>query len=130
MQSKAGPLTIFLDNVPKSVLGPLTDDGKVLGVIFLALAFGLALRHARERQVAEQLLAVVTRVLASVGAAGIPEAGLVTMTLVFKAVGLPTQHIAVILAVDWFLDRCRATINVLRDINVSGLLDGGRREVR
>jgi len=73
-------------------------------------------------------LVVVTSVLASVGAAGIPEAGLVTMTLVFKAVGLPTEHIAVLLAVDWFLDRCRTTINVLGDINVSCLLDGARRE--
>ena len=67
---------------------------------------------------------VVTSVLASVGAAGIPEAGLVTMTLVFNAVGLPTEHIAVLLTVDWFLDRCRTTINVLGDINVSCLLDG------
>lgn len=284
VQPKADPLTTFLDNVPKSVLGPLTDNGKVLGVIFLALAFGLALRHERERKVAtpgdlvelllaclvrilhwvitlvplavfgiiasiagtqgfapfrslgffilgvllalslhacyyltrirfgswarplyvlrgvrdalvmafstasstatmpvtyscliervglreqsaslgalvganfnndgtalyeamaalfvaqmlemhlglaEQFLVVVTSVLASVGAAGIPEAGLVTMTLVFKAVGLPTEHIAVLLAVDWFLDRCRTTINVLGDINVSCLLDGARSE--
>jgi Na+/H+-dicarboxylate symporter len=52
------------------------------------------------------------------------------MTLVLKAVGLPTEHIAVLLAVDWFLDRCRTTINVLGDMNVSCLWDGGRREPR
>ena len=62
--------------------------------------------------------------VASVGAAGIPEAGLVTMTLVFTAVGLPTEYIALLLTVDWFLDRCRTAINVLGDVNVSCLLDG------
>jgi len=66
--------------------------------------------------------------MASVGAAGIPEAGLVTMTLVFHAVGLPTEYIALLLTVDWFLDRCRTTINVMGDMNVSCLLDGLRPE--
>jgi Na+/H+-dicarboxylate symporter len=74
-----------------------------------------------------QLLVVVTSVLASVGAAGIPEAGLVTMTLVFNAVDLPTEYIALLLPVDWFLDRCRTTINVMGDINVSCMLDGRTR---
>ena len=71
-----------------------------------------------------QLLVVLTSIVASVGAAGIPEAGLVTMTLVFTAVKLPTEYIALLLTVDWFLDRCRTTINVLGDVNVSCLLDG------
>jgi Na+/H+-dicarboxylate symporter len=73
---------------------------------------------------AQQLLVVLTSVLASVGAAGIPEAGLVTMTLVFNAVGLPPEYIALLLPVDWFLDRCRTVINVLGDMNVSCMLDG------
>ncbi|SFJ69646.1 dicarboxylate/amino acid:cation symporter [Planctomicrobium piriforme] len=71
-----------------------------------------------------QLLVVLTSIIASVGAAGIPEAGLVTMTLVFTAVGLPTEYIALLLTVDWFLDRCRTTINVMGDVNVACLLDG------
>jgi DAACS family dicarboxylate/amino acid:cation (Na+ or H+) symporter len=62
-----------------------------------------------------------------VGAAGIPEAGLVTMTLVFTAVKLPVEYIGLLLTVDWFLDRCRTTINVLGDVNVSCLLDGKQR---
>lgn len=279
-KSAPDPLTQFLDNVPKSVLGPLTDDGKVLSVILLAIAFGLALRSARDTQIRtvgdlvdvgfgvmlkilhwiiqiipfgvfgivasivgtkgfsdfkalgvfvvtvlvalllhtayylirirfwswprplyvlrgmrdalvmafstasstatmpvtyarlrdnvkvreqsaslgalvganfnndgtalyeavsalfiaqmlgmeltlmQQLMVVLTSIAASVGAAGIPEAGLVTMTLVFKAVGLPVEYIAILLTVDWFLDRCRTTVNVLGDINVSCLLDG------
>jgi len=72
----------------------------------------------------QQLMVVLTSVMASVGAAGIPEAGLVTMTLVFTAVGLPTAYIALLLTVDWFLDRCRTAINVMGDMNVSCLLDG------
>jgi DAACS family dicarboxylate/amino acid:cation (Na+ or H+) symporter len=75
----------------------------------------------------QQLIIIVTSIIASVGAAGIPEAGLVTMTLVFSAVGLPIEYIALLLTVDWFLDRCRTTINVLGDVNVSCLLDGKTR---
>lgn len=80
--------------------------------------------------VTQQLLVVVTSVVASVGAAGIPEAGLVTMTLVFHAVNLPTEYIALLLPVDWFLDRCRTVINVMGDMNVSCMLDGKTPELR
>jgi DAACS family dicarboxylate/amino acid:cation (Na+ or H+) symporter len=80
----------------------------------------------------QQIMLVLTSVVASVGAAGIPEAGLVTMTLVFHAVGLKdhTGFIAVLLTVDWFLDRCRTAVNVLGDVNVSCMLDGREREVQ
>jgi len=77
----------------------------------------------------QQFLVVLTSVAASVGAAGIPEAGIVTMTLVFNAVGLPVSYIPILLAVDWFLDRCRTAVNVMGDVNVSCLLDGKTREV-
>jgi Na+/H+-dicarboxylate symporter len=279
----ANPLALFLENVPKSLLGPLGDDGKVIGVIFIAVAFGMALRKERERPLGtvghlvelfleslikilhwiiavvplavfgivasivgtegfapfkalgifvvsvllalaiqagyyllrirfgswvrpgellrggrdalvmafstasstatmpvtyaalkervglreqsasmgalvganfnndgtalyeamaalfiaqmigmdlsfqQQLLVVLTSIVASVGAAGIPEAGLVTMTMVFTAVGLPVQYIPVLLTVDWFLDRCRTAINVMGDMNVSCLLDGKQK---
>ena len=62
------------------------------------------------------------------GAAGIPEAGTVTMTLIFKAVGLDLSYIPILLTVDWFLDRCRTAINIMGDVNVSCLLDGYTRE--
>jgi Na+/H+-dicarboxylate symporter len=280
----ANPLATFLENVPKSLLGPLADDGKVIGVIFIAVAFGMALRKERDRPLStveqvvglfleslikilhwiiavvplavfgivasivgtegfaqfkalgifvlsvllalaiqavyylvrirfgswvrpgellrggrdalvmafstasstatmpvtyaslkdrvglreqsasmgalvganfnndgtalyeamaalfiaqmigmdlslqQQLMVVLTSIIASVGAAGIPEAGLVTMTMVFTAVGLPVQYIPVLLTVDWFLDRCRTAINVMGDMNVSCLLDGKHKE--
>lgn len=276
----ANPLALFLENVPKSLLGPLGDDGKVIGVIFIAVAFGMALRKERDRPLGtvghlvelfleslikilhwiisvvplavfgivasivgtegfapfkalgvfvlsvllalaiqagyyllrirfgswvrpadlirggrdallmafstasstatmpvtyaalkdrvglreqsasmgalvganfnndgtalyeamaalfiaqmvgmdlsfqQQLMVVLTSIIASVGAAGIPEAGLVTMTMVFTTVGLPVQYIPVLLTVDWFLDRCRTAINVMGDMNVGCLLDG------
>jgi Na+/H+-dicarboxylate symporter len=279
----SNPLALFLENVPKSLLGPLGDDGKVIGVIFIAVAFGMALRKERERPLGtvghlvklfleslikilhwiiavvplavlgivasivgtegfapfkalgvfvlsvllalaiqagyyllrirfgswvrpadlirggrdalvmafstasstatmpvtyavlkdrvglreqsasmgalvganfnndgtalyeamaalfiaqmvgmdlsfqQQLMVVLTSIIASVGAAGIPEAGLVTMTMVFTAVGLPVQYIPVLLTVDWFLDRCRTAINVMGDMNVSCLLDGKQK---
>ena len=46
-----GLLALILDNVPKSLLGPLTDDGKVIGVIFIAVAFGIALRGLGQRRI-------------------------------------------------------------------------------
>jgi Na+/H+-dicarboxylate symporter len=61
-------------------------------------------------------MVVLMSIIASVGAAGIPEAGLVTMIAVFAAVKLPTEYIPALLAVDWFLDRCRTMINVMGDL--------------
>jgi Na+/H+-dicarboxylate symporter len=78
----------------------------------------------------DQFLIVLTAIAASVGAAGIPEAGTVTMTLIFRAIGLDLTYIPVLLTVDWFLDRCRTAINIMGDVNVSCLLDGYTREAR
>jgi Na+/H+-dicarboxylate symporter len=101
------------------------NDGTALyeamAALFVAQLIGQHLSFA------QQLIIIVTSIIASVGAAGIPEAGLVTMTLVFSAVGLPIEYIGLLLTVDWFLDRCRTTINVLGDVNVSCLLDGKTR---
>jgi Na+/H+-dicarboxylate symporter len=101
------------------------NDGTALyeamSALFISQMLGLGL------SLPQQLLVVLTSVVASVGAAGIPEAGLVTMTLVFTAVGLPTRFIALLLTVDWFLDRCRTTINVMGDMNVSCLLEGKKQ---
>jgi DAACS family dicarboxylate/amino acid:cation (Na+ or H+) symporter len=103
------------------------NDGTALYEAMSALFIAQMLGH--QLSMADQVLIVLTSVVASVGAAGIPEAGLVTMTLVFTAVRLPTEYIALLLTVDWFLDRCRTTINVMGDVNVACLLDGKTREV-
>ncbi|KAL6734676.1 hypothetical protein Aduo_005190 [Ancylostoma duodenale] len=63
-----------------------------------------------------QVLTVsVTATLASIGAASIPSAGLVTMMIVLTALGLPVNDISLIVAIDWFLDRLRTSVNVVGD---------------
>ena len=103
------------------------NDGTALYEAMAALFISQLI--GQELSMGQQVLVVLTSIVASVGAAGIPEAGLVTMTLVFTAVGLPTRFIAILLTVDWFLDRCRTAVNVLGDVNVSCMLDGREREV-
>ena len=61
--------------------------------------------------------------LAAIGAAGIPQAGLVTMALVLTAVNLPLEGVGLILAVDWFLDRIRTTVNVWGDSVGSAVIE-------
>jgi DAACS family dicarboxylate/amino acid:cation (Na+ or H+) symporter len=101
------------------------NDGTALfeamAALFVAQMTGVNL------SLTQQIVVVLTSIVASVGAAGIPEAGLVTMTLVFSAVHLPAGYIALLLPVDWFLDRCRTTINIMGDMNVSCILDGRQR---
>jgi Na+/H+-dicarboxylate symporter len=63
----------------------------------------------------QQLIVAVTATLAAIGAAGIPEAGLVTMLIVLNAVGLPLEYMGLILSVDWLLDRFRTAVNVFGD---------------
>ncbi|XP_054836772.1 excitatory amino acid transporter 5 [Eublepharis macularius] len=64
----------------------------------------------------------ITATAASIGAAGIPQAGLVTMVIVLTSVGLPTDDITLIIAVDWALDRFRTMINVLGDALAAGIM--------
>jgi DAACS family dicarboxylate/amino acid:cation (Na+ or H+) symporter len=102
------------------------NDGTALYEAMAALFISQLI--GQELTLSQQLLVVLTSIVASVGAAGIPEAGIVTMTLVFNAVGLPVSYIPILLTVDWFLDRCRTAINVMGDVNVSCILDGQTRE--
>lgn len=82
---------------------------EAVAAMFIAQAYGVDLSFM------QQCLVLLTATLAAIGAAGIPEAGLVTMVIVLDAVGLPLEGIGLILAIDWFLDRCRTTVNVYGD---------------
>lgn len=82
---------------------------EAVAAIVIAQAIGFDL------SVLDQLIIAMTATLAAIGAAGIPEAGLVTMLIVLNAVGLPLEFIGLILSVDWLLDRFRTAVNVLGD---------------
>lgn len=88
-------------------------DGTALyecvAAMFIAQAYGVELTFA------QQMIVVITALLASIGAAGIPMAGLVMMSIVLTAVGLPLEGVGLILAVDRILDMCRTAVNVFSD---------------
>lgn len=96
-------------------------DGTALyeaaAVLFIAQAYGVDLGFG------SQVLVFITASLAAIGAAGIPEAGLVTMVVVLKAVGLPLEGIGLLLAVDWLLDRFRTATNVWGDAVGAAIID-------
>ncbi|WP_297453246.1 dicarboxylate/amino acid:cation symporter [Persephonella sp.] len=83
---------------------------EAVAAVFIASVYGI------ELSLFQQVLIFITATLAAIGAASIPSAGLVTMTLVFSAVGLPLEGIALIIAVDRFLDMFRTATNVWGDL--------------
>jgi Na+/H+-dicarboxylate symporter len=123
--SSSATLPVTLEGVEKNGISERTGsfvlplgatinmDGTALyeavGAIFIAQVYGVVLGPV------EQIIIFLTATLAAIGAAGIPQAGLVTMVIVLKAVGLPVEGITLILAIDWFIDRFRTTINVWGD---------------
>lgn len=82
---------------------------EAVAAMFIAQAYGIDL------SLPQQVIIFLTATLAGIGAAAIPQAGLVTMAIVLQAVDLPLEGIGTILAIDWFLDRCRTTVNVWGD---------------
>ncbi len=82
---------------------------EAVAVLFIAQYSGI------ELSLAQQIIVAFTALLASVGAAGIPHAGLVMMVIILQAVGLPTESQGIILAVDRVLDMARTSVNVWSD---------------
>jgi Na+/H+-dicarboxylate symporter len=95
-------------------------DGTALyqgvATVFVAQIYGMNL------SVADQLTIVVMATLASVGAAGVPGAGMITLTMVLTAVGVPIEGLALVLGVDRLLDMFRTTVNVLGDCVASAVV--------
>lgn len=82
---------------------------EAVAAVFIARSMGI------ELSLAQLGLVAVTATLAAIGAAAIPEAGLVTLILVLEAVNLPAEGIGLLLSIDWILDRFRTTVNVWGD---------------
>ncbi|HEX4458781.1 MAG TPA: cation:dicarboxylase symporter family transporter [Polyangia bacterium] len=99
----------------------LNHDGIILyeatAALFVAQLYGLPLGFS------QQLTLIGQSVAAAVGIAGVPEAGMITLTLVFGRVGLPLAAAPLLLPVDWLLGRLRAATNVASDMVVATLLD-------
>lgn len=115
------------NNMPPKVSGfvlpvgaTINMDGTALyeavAALFIAQAYGIQL------DISGQAVVFLTAALAAIGAAGIPEAGLVTMVMVLTSAGLPTEGIGMILSIDWLLDRFRTAVNVWGDCVAVGVL--------
>ena len=111
----------------------INSDGtavyEAVAAVFIAQVYGI------ELTLAQQVLVFLTAMAASVGAPGIPSAGLVTMAMVLRAVGLPLEGIALLLPVDRILDQFRTACNVFGDCVGAAILertegDGAVRDVR
>lgn len=103
----------------------LNHDGIILyeasAAIFVSQALGAHL------SVAQQVTIALSSVMAGIGIAGVPEAGLITLPLVLGAAGIPDATVAAVvpllLPIDWLIGRGRATTNVLSDMTVAMILD-------
>ncbi len=130
--SSLATLPVTLDTLDKMKVPPryarlaaavgtnLNHDGillyEAMAALFVARLYGIHL------SLGQQILVCATSVLAAVGIAGVPEAGLITLSLVLNAVGLPMEAIALLMPIDWLIGRLRATVNVASDMTVAHLL--------
>ena len=109
--------TLFVIPLGASVNMNGTALYESIAAIFIAQMVGIHL------ELSDQILIFLTATLAAIGAAGIPEAGLVTMVIVLQAVGLPLEGIGMLLSIDWFLDRIRTSVNVWGDSIGAAVVD-------
>ncbi|WP_174493634.1 dicarboxylate/amino acid:cation symporter [Acinetobacter sp. Marseille-Q1623] len=105
----------------------LNMDGTALyeaaAALFIANLMGLDL------SIGQQVIVCLTAMIASLGAPGIPSAGMVTMIMVLQSVGLPAEAIAILLPIDRLLDTVRTVVNVQGDMMISVVVDRHTREM-
>jgi len=82
---------------------------EAVAAIFIAQMTGM------NPSIGQVIIISITATAASIGAAGIPHAGLVTLVMVLETVGLPSEAVSIIMSVDWLVDRVRTAVNVLGD---------------
>ncbi|OEY93169.1 glutamate:proton symporter [Acinetobacter qingfengensis] len=104
----------------------LNMDGTALyeaaAALFIANLMGLDLT------LSQQFIVCLTAMLASLGAPGIPSAGMVTMIMVLQSVGLPAEAIAILLPIDRLLDTVRTVVNVQGDMMISAVVENYTKE--
>lgn len=138
--SSAGTLPVTLKNTQENLgvsnkissfvlpLGATINmDGTAIyqgvAVVFIAQFFGMDLS-------AMQLITVVlTTVLASIGTAGVPGAGLIMLTMVLSSINIPLEGIALIAGIDRVLDMFRTTINIVGDASAAVVIAGTEGEL-
>ena len=95
-------------------------DGTALyqgvAAVFIAQIYGMDLGMA------DQAMIVGAATLASVGAAGVPGAGIITLAMVLTAIGVPAEGLALVLGVDRLLDMFRTMVNVVGDSSAAALM--------
>lgn len=94
-----------------------------VAVIFIAQFYGLDLTFM------QLLTVVITTVLASIGTAGVPGAGMIMLAMVLGAIGLPLEGIALIAGIDRILDMFRTTVNVVGDASAAVVVAGTEDEI-
>ena len=103
-------------------------DGTALyqgvAAVFIAQAVGMDLT------LANQFTIVATAVLASIGTAAVPGAGIVMLVIILESVGVPSEGIAIILGVDRILDMVRTTVNVTGDATVSVIIAQSENQLK
>lgn len=100
----------------------LNNDGILLYQVVAVLMIAQGLGH--DLSLGEQLTFSAYSLLTTLGVAGVPEAGMIALTLVMQNTGLPLETIPLLLSVDWFVARLRSVTNVLGDMSLAIAIDG------
>ncbi len=96
---------------------------QAVAAVFLAQVYGMDLT------LGQQLTIILTATLASIGSAAVPGAGMVMLVIVLTAVGIPTEGIALIFAVDRPLDMLRTAVNVTGDATITSIVATGENQI-
>ena len=97
---------------------------QAVAAVFIAQALDLSLGYHA------QLTIILTAVLASIGTAAVPGAGIIMLVIILEAVGIPSAGIALILGVDRILDMIRTTINVTGDASVAVVVANSENQLK
>ncbi|MEO0469265.1 MAG: dicarboxylate/amino acid:cation symporter [Bacteroidota bacterium] len=89
---------------------------QAIAALFIAQVYEIPLDFAAQATI------ILTATLASVGAAGVPSAGMITLALVLATIGVPEEGIALIFGLDRILDMCRTVVNIIGDLTLTALM--------